>query len=58
MADLNTLAILFEDELRDVYDAKKQILKALPKIMRAPHSGCGARTHRSSHGSKRSQLFV
>ena len=35
MADLNTLAILFEDELRDIYDAEKQILKALPKIIKA-----------------------
>ncbi len=35
MADLNTLNILFEDELRDVYDAEKQILKALPKIIKA-----------------------
>jgi ferritin-like metal-binding protein YciE len=35
MADLNTLNDLFEDELRDVYDAEKQILKALPKIIKA-----------------------
>jgi len=35
MADLNTLHDLFEDELRDVYDAEKQILKALPKIIKA-----------------------
>jgi ferritin-like metal-binding protein YciE len=35
MADLNTLNNLFEDELRDVYDAEKQILKALPKIIKA-----------------------
>jgi ferritin-like metal-binding protein YciE len=35
MADLNTLNALFEDELRDVYDAEKQILKALPKIIKA-----------------------
>ena len=35
MADLNTLNVLFEDELRDVYDAEKQILKALPKIIKA-----------------------
>ena len=32
MADLNTLPELFEDELRDVYDAEKQIVKALPKV--------------------------
>ena len=35
MADLNTLNVLFEDELRDVYDAEKQILRALPKIIKA-----------------------
>jgi ferritin-like metal-binding protein YciE len=35
MADLNTLQVLFEDELRDVYDAEKQVLKALPKIIKA-----------------------
>jgi ferritin-like metal-binding protein YciE len=35
MAELNTLNKLFEDELRDVYDAEKQILKALPKIIKA-----------------------
>jgi ferritin-like metal-binding protein YciE len=35
MADLNTLNDLFQDELRDVYDAEKQILKALPKIIKA-----------------------
>ena len=35
MAELDTLNKLFEDELRDVYDAEKQILKALPKIIKA-----------------------
>ena len=35
MAELNTLNDLFENELRDVYDAEKQILKALPKIIKA-----------------------
>src|ERR1700730_9131670 len=35
MAELQTLNDLFEDELRDVYDAEKQILKALPKIINA-----------------------
>ena len=35
MADLKTLHALFEDELRDVYDAERQILKALPKIIKA-----------------------
>jgi len=35
MADLNTLHDIFEDELRDVYDAEKQIVKALPKVIKA-----------------------
>ncbi|HEY1912834.1 MAG TPA: ferritin-like domain-containing protein [Vicinamibacterales bacterium] len=35
MPALQTLNDLFEDELRDVYDAEKQILKALPKIIKA-----------------------
>ncbi len=35
MADLNTLSVLFENELRDVYDAEKQIVKALPRILKA-----------------------
>lgn len=35
MADLHTLHNWFEDELRDVYDAERQILKALPKIIDA-----------------------
>ena len=38
MADLKTLHNLFEDELRDVYDAERQILKALPKIINAVSS--------------------
>jgi ferritin-like metal-binding protein YciE len=35
MAELNTLNDLFQNELRDVYDAEKQLLKALPKIIKA-----------------------
>lgn len=35
MASMNTLQDLFEDELRDVYDAEKQIVKALPKVIKA-----------------------
>ena len=35
MAGMNTLADLFQDELRDVYDAEKRILKALPKMAKA-----------------------
>jgi ferritin-like metal-binding protein YciE len=35
MAGMKTLRDLFEDELRDVYDAEKQIVKALPKMIKA-----------------------
>lgn len=35
MSEMNTLHDLFEQELRDVYDAEKQIVKALPKIIKA-----------------------
>jgi len=35
MAGMNTLKDLFEDELRDVYDAEKRVLKALPKMAKA-----------------------
>jgi len=35
MATMNSLDTLFEDELRDVYDAERQILKALPKMIKA-----------------------
>jgi ferritin-like metal-binding protein YciE len=35
MAGMNSLDALFEDELRDVYDAERQILKALPKMIKA-----------------------
>jgi ferritin-like metal-binding protein YciE len=34
MAAMNTLHDLFESELRDVYDAEKQIVKALPKVIK------------------------
>jgi ferritin-like metal-binding protein YciE len=38
MAGMKTLRDLFEDELRDVYDAEKQIVKALPKMIKAAES--------------------
>ena len=34
MTEKNSLHALFENELRDVYDAEKQIVKALPKIIK------------------------
>jgi ferritin-like metal-binding protein YciE len=38
MADTKTLREAFVDELRDTYDAEKQILKALPKMIKAASS--------------------
>ena len=38
MAGMKTLRDLFEDELRDIYDAEKQIVKALPKMIKASAS--------------------
>lgn len=35
MPAMNTLKDLFEDELRDVYDAEKRVLKALPRMAKA-----------------------
>lgn len=35
MSKVNTLAELFEAELRDMYDSEKQITKALPKMIKA-----------------------
>ena len=35
---LKTLKDLYRDELRDVYDAKNQIVKALPKMVKAVSS--------------------
>ena len=38
MAEMSSLKDLFEDELRDVYDAEKQIIKALPKMIKAANT--------------------
>ena len=35
---MKTLRDLFEDELRDLYDAERQIVKALPKMIKAAGS--------------------
>ena len=35
MADTGTLHDAFVDELRDTYDAEKQLTKALPKMAKA-----------------------
>jgi ferritin-like metal-binding protein YciE len=34
MAQLDSLDALFEEELRDIYDAEKQLTKALPKLVK------------------------
>lgn len=36
--DLNSLKSLFVDELRDLYDAENQIIKALPKLIDKSHN--------------------
>ena len=38
MAEMGTLHEAFVDELRDTYDAEKQLTKALPKMAKAAHS--------------------
>jgi ferritin-like metal-binding protein YciE len=38
MAEMGTLHDAFLDELRDMYDAEKQLAKALPKLAKAAHS--------------------
>lgn len=38
MADINSMNDLYLDELRDLYDGEKQIIKALPKMMTAAYS--------------------
>jgi len=38
MADTSTLHDVFLDELRDAYDAEKQLVKALPKMAKAAES--------------------
>jgi ferritin-like metal-binding protein YciE len=38
MAEVNTLRSLFIDELRDVYDAERQIVKELPHVIEAASS--------------------
>lgn len=39
MASIETMDDLFLDELRDLYDAEKQLTKALPKMAKASVSG-------------------
>jgi ferritin-like metal-binding protein YciE len=43
MSDLHTLKDLFVDELQHVYDAEKQILKALPEVIKAVTNGQSGR---------------
>ena len=48
MAKQSTLHDAFIDELRDTYDAEKQVLKALPKLVKAARSSA-LRTAFESH---------
>lgn len=62
MAD-KTLENLFEDTLRDIYYAERQILKALPKMAKAANSeelAAGFETHRQEtegHVERLEQVF-
>ncbi len=38
MAEITTMNDLFLDEIRDLYDGEKQLIKALPKMAKAAHS--------------------
>lgn len=38
MAELSTLEELFLDEIQDLYDAEKQVTRALPKLAKAANS--------------------
>ena len=40
---LGTLEDLFLQEIKDIYDAEKQILKALPKMAKAVESEAASR---------------
>jgi ferritin-like metal-binding protein YciE len=46
MAKTGTLHDAFIDELRDTYDAEKQLVKALPKLARAASSRSAAKSSR------------
>ena len=49
MADSGTLHDAFLDELRDAYDAERQLTKALPKLAKAATSpSCGRHSRRIS----------
>ena len=54
MAEAGTLHDAFIDELRDTYDAEKQLTKALPKLAKAarPTRSCGRRSSRTSRRRK------
>ena len=38
MAGIDSLDSLFQDELKDIYDAEKRLVKALPKMAKAASS--------------------
>ena len=63
MAEMETLHDAFLDELRDAYDAEKQLLKALPKMAKAAESDAlrsAFETHRQEtqgHVARLEQVF-
>ena len=64
MAQMETLHDAFLDELRDAYDAEKQLLKALPRMAKAAESASlrtAFETHRQEtegHVSRLEQVFA
>jgi uncharacterized protein DUF892 len=62
MAGIDSLDTLLEEELRDTYDAEKQLTKALPKLakkataeeLKAASSSISVRPNSTSNGSSRS----
>ena len=64
MAETETLHDAFIDELRDVYDAEKQLLKALPKMAKAAESDAlrtAFETHfeeTQGHAARLEQVFA
>ena len=39
MASMDSLEELLQEELKDIYDAEKQLTKALPKMMKKASTG-------------------
>ena len=56
MADLGTLHDAFIDELRDTYDAEKQLIKALPRMAKAASAPALRAAFESHHEETRGQV--